>query len=301
MKHEIFSGVAALTFCAAASADYFHPQTEAPPQPPPPMYQVTPAWAQGQVVYVYDQKPLQGAPELIPQSEAQSIVDQFRTNYSSHGSPRILIYVNRELLDESSGMKLTGRSKRVETTSVSNTGASASNTPAQTESVTTHTVAESTYNSDTKPAPTLADRQTVRDVERLMGRPLRGAGVSLVDQHLASQLLHGHPLTANAGETEQGQHDLKAVSSIADIVVEVLMTSRNVTVPEISGDRTYSVPDIQMTAIRLKDFKVIGQASAADVANRGGSPGFVARNFGVQAITEATTVALMEDMLREAQ
>jgi hypothetical protein len=49
----------------------------------------------------------------------------------------------------------------------------------------------------------------------------------------------------------------------------------------------------------LRDLKVIGQSAAADVVNQAGNPGFVARNFGVQAITEATTLALMDDMLHE--
>ena len=52
-----------------------------------------------------------------------------------------------------------------------------------------------------------------------------------------------------------------------------------------------------MTAIRLKDAKVIGQASASDVISRAGGPGYVARNFGVEDVTEATSLALMDDML----
>jgi hypothetical protein len=61
------------------------------------------------------------------------------------------------------------------------------------------------------------------------------------------------------------------------------------------------VPDITMTAIRLKDAKVIGQASASEVISRAGGPGYVARNFGVEDVTEATALALMDDMLREAK
>ena len=36
-------------------------------------------------------------------------------------------------------------------------------------------------------------------------------------------------------------------------------------VPEVAGDATYNVPDIQATAIRLKDAAIVGQAAASDV------------------------------------
>ena len=91
------------------------------------------------------------------------------------------------------------------------------------------------------------------------------------------------------------------MNQIADVVLEVLISSRNVTVPEFSGDRTYTVPDIQVTAIRLKDSKVIGQASATDVISRAGGPAMAARNFSLQDITEATALALMNDMLQETK
>jgi hypothetical protein len=57
------------------------------------------------------------------------------------------------------------------------------------------------------------------------------------------------------------------------------------------------VPDIQATAIRLKDAAIVGQAAASDIIGRGGQAGSVVRQFSVQDITEATALALMEDML----
>ena len=232
---------------------------------------------------------------LIPQADAQSIVEQFRTNYPKLGSPRILIYVNRELVDEQSGLKLSGRSETVKTYRKADSN-STNNT------ATTETTAKNDYYNNGKPArPTLADRQTVRDVERLMGRPLRAAGATLVDQRVASQIMENRPLDSLTLETEQARKDRVSVNQIADVVMEVLISSRNVTVPEITGDRTYSVPDIQVTAIRLKDSKMIGQASAADVMNHSGGPAMAARNFSVQDITEATALALMNDMMQETR
>ena len=124
---------------------------------------------------------------------------------------------------------------------------------------------------------------------------------SLVDQHVATRVVHPHGLDSLNAQTDQAREDRENLSQVADVVIEVLMSSRNVTVPEVSGDKIYTVPDIQMTAIRLKDAKIIGQASAADVMNRAGNPGYTARNFDVQAVTEATTIALMGDMLVEAR
>jgi hypothetical protein len=57
------------------------------------------------------------------------------------------------------------------------------------------------------------------------------------------------------------------------------------------------VPDIQATAIRLKDAAIVGQAAASDIIGKGVPAGRVVRQFDVRDITEATALALMEDML----
>jgi hypothetical protein len=68
-------------------------------------------------------------------------------------------------------------------------------------------------------------------------------------------------------------------------------------VPEVSGDATYTVPDIQATAIRLKDAAIVGQAAASDILGKGMQAGNIARQFTSADITEATALALMSDML----
>jgi hypothetical protein len=82
------------------------------------------------------------------------------------------------------------------------------------------------------------------------------------------------------------------------VALEVLISSRNITVVELGGDKVYPVPDIQVTAIQLKDSKVLGQASAADVMNRAGGTAMAVRNYSPQDITEVTALALMDDMLQ---
>jgi hypothetical protein len=84
---------------------------------------------------------------------------------------------------------------------------------------------------------------------------------------------------------------------MADIAIEVLISSRSLVIPELGGDAMLNVPDIQATAIRLKDAAIVGQAAASDVIGRGAQAGRAVRRFSMQDITEATALALMEDML----
>ncbi|EEF57740.1 hypothetical protein [Pedosphaera parvula] len=296
MKKQIAISFAAVTaFAVAVSAEQIRYENKPVPIVPPPVYQVvqTPIAAPtvpagAREVYVYDQKPLPDQPALLTQEQTQGIIDSFRTNFVKAESPRVLIYVNRELVEESSGMKLSGHSETITTTKNSGATTGTNNVAGETQ----QSVAKNNYHLSTKPAPTLADRQTIRDVERLFGRPLRAAGVGLVDQHVAAQSIGDKPLSAF---TTSSGSEREVLNPIADIAVEVLISSRTVNVPGISGNQNQSVPDIQATAIRLKDSKIIGQASTADLYNRVGLDN-AARNFDVNQVTEATALALMEDI-----
>jgi hypothetical protein len=261
---------------------------------------------------------------LVTKEQADAVVNKFREAYPKLGNPRVLLYVNRELVDSESGMKLTARNEKVDTTrtKVKSTVDARSNSTRgnvtinagnnatvngganldfpgkgtiKKKSDTIHT--ENRYSTTDKKR-TLADRQTVRDVERLFGRPLRAAGVSLADQNVATQLIANRPLREMMANTEgeQARKDREALNKIADVAIEILISSRNVTVPEVSGDKTYSAPDIQATAIRLSDSKILGQASSRDVLGKDQYAGRALRSFDVQEIAEATALALMEDL-----
>jgi hypothetical protein len=265
-----------------------------PPPAPPRIYQVQPqpaiapaTPAQPGPVYVYDQKPLGGRPALVTQEQAQTIIDSFKEAYSKLGSPRFLIYVNRELVDEQSGMKLIKRNEHVESTR---------NSDGENAGSTVKATGKNTYRSDGKAQPTLADKQTVRDVERLFGRPLRTSGANLADQRVAAQLIADRPLNEFIGTTDspQARKDREALSKITDAVIEILISSKNVTVQNISGSQNVSIPDIQATAIRLSDSRILGQASSSDVTTR--VPPATLGSFNVSEIAEATALALMEDM-----
>ena len=139
--------------------------------------------------------------------------------------------------------------------------------------------------------------QTVRDFERFFGRPLRMAGASLADQSAAAELIGNKPLTEFMVQTEgeQARKDREALNKITDVILEILISNREITVPGLSGDRIYSVAEIQATAIRLSDSRILGQASSADVFGNG--PGREPQNFSVREVAEATALALMEDMM----
>lgn len=247
---------------------------------PPPVVQGIPrataplAQNNGQRVYVPA-----GGDTLIARQTADGILEGFKKVYNkTDGAPRVVIYVNRALVDTTNGVKLTGLTEKY-----------------YTDAGATKTSGDKTYAVKDAPAPTLADQQTVREIERLFGRAFRNAGATLADQKTATSLLPDQAGTRLIGD--QAAKDREALAGIADIAIEVLISSRNLTVPEVSGDATYSVPDIQATAIRLKDSAIVGQAAASDILGRDLQAGRIIKQFGVRDITEATALALMDDML----
>ena len=255
-------------------------------EPPVPVTQAWPA-ATAQTAASAEQR-LYGAnaAPLIAPAAAQAVVDKFRAAYGTASAPRLIIYVNRSLVD-AAGLKLTGRTE--------------SYTEKSTDGKTTSTKTKGTSTYATKdastPAPTLADQQTVRDIERLVGRAFRSGGAKLSDQRIAGVMLSAQPGARLLGD--QATKDREALAQSADIAIEVLISTRTLIAAEVSGDTTVAVPDIQMTAIRLKDAAILGQASASDVLGAGAAQ--AAKKFSAADITEATALALMEDMLLNAK
>jgi hypothetical protein len=274
----------------------------------------------------FTQAPTTTIPTIITAEDALAVVEKFKTTYANLGKPRMLIHVNRALVDEQSGLVLNSFSntKNTDRTTVTSTiqsqpnqqGNSTINVTAGgnvnlggqgvqqyppgpgTVTTTRETGSQKTdYANRPKPAQTLADRQTIRDVERLFGRPLRMGGVTLADQAVATQLLSNRSLGAILNDTnsESARKDRQALRSVTDVALEILVSSRQITVPGVSGNRTYTVPDIQATAIQLKDARIIGQAAAADIYGRDRDIGRYAQ-FDINQITEAVAIALMEDI-----
>lgn len=296
---------------AAGSASYGQkgPKPVPPPEPGPAPVVIAPGSAPAQPpaapssgTFVYDQKPMNERYQLVTREQAESIINRFRDAYPKLGNPRFVIYVNRDLVDEESGLKLSARKENTESIQSSADKAvglnSSTNGVLNGQGRIDRVENKNTYRVRDRKEHSLADKQTTRDVEMLFSRPLRMAGASMADQRVAAQLLEGKSVSGFLTQTsgDQARKDREALGKIADVVIEVLIASRNVPAPGISGDRIYTTPDIQATAIRLSDAKVLGQASTADLL--GGDRVRVARNFTTQQVTEATGLALMEDMLR---
>lgn len=253
-------------------------QTEPPPTPPP-VYQALPAASAQPLAQVGNQRVYPPSGDtLIARQSASGILEGFRKVYKTDTAPRIVVYVNRTLVDTAGGLKLTGHSEKY-----------------YKDGEAVKTSGENTYAVKDAAVPTLADRQTVREIERLFGRAFRHAGATLADQATAAALTEENPGHRLVGDS--AAKDRAALAKIADVAIEVLISSRNLTVPEVSGDKTVVVPDIQATAIRLKDSAIIGQAAASDILGRDAQAGRIVKQFGVAEITEATALALMEDML----
>jgi hypothetical protein len=326
MKHNSLL-LATLTLCSVLAGP---PEQPKPIKKEPPQVYVGAAPATSGETFVYgEQKPAAGRPVLVAPEQANNLIARFKAAYPQMGNPRIVLYVNRELVDEQTGLKLTGRTERSQfnATEVKNEFKADPNAPQPTapasvpsasnvtivgdvsgarnrvpgsENVNTRTektTHENTYKLNEKTAPSLADKQTVRDVERLFARPLRMAGANVADQKVASLLLADKPLKDLQGGSEQARRDREALKEVADVAIEILISSRNVTVTELSGDNTYTLPDIQATAVRLSDARILGQATATDIIGKDRYAGNIARNFDVREIAEATALALMEDML----
>ena len=231
----------------------------------------------------------QGA--LISAEGAQAVGEKFRAAYGQAASPRIVIHVNRALVDTTSGLRLTGRTEKYYESTAQQKDAEPTTSSDKS--------GENTYSAGEAPKElTLADQQTVREIERLFGRVFRHAGAKLADQRAAAALLDDQPGVRLGNDRSAKERD--ALKQIADIAIEVLISSRNLTASGVAGDATYTVPDIQATAVRLSDSAILGQAAASDILGQGAAAGAIARRYGAQEITEATAFALMEDMLTGA-
>ncbi|MGB9602751.1 MAG: hypothetical protein ACP5MG_03000 [Verrucomicrobiia bacterium] len=291
------------------------PAPQSKPGPPPPIYFATDKKQEKKEITagtnVYDQKPAPPPPMLITPEQAKGVIDRFKEGYPKLGSPRFLIYINRELIDTRSGVLASVASAKTQraTTQIDSTVKDSKAVAAalgitntvelppgkytkQTENVTIN----QTLKQKDKPEPSLADRQTARDIERLFGRPLRAAGATLVDHSIAVQMMEGKPVKdfLVSSEGDVAKKEREAIKKIADVVIEVLVSSKQVTLPGLTGDITYNVPDIQATAVRLSDSKIIGQAASADIISRSQRP---VQYLNVYEVAEATALVLMEDML----
>ena len=120
----------------------------------------------------------------------------------------------------------------------------------------------------------LATQQTKREVERLFGRPLRMAGVTLVDA---------------------------AQTNLPELSLEILISERDLRVLGLNGEKTYTVPDIQVTATQAADGTIVGQATVLDLFPQPSAAARILMRYDIRQLTEATALSLMRYMSATAQ
>lgn len=308
---------------ALGPALVFAQTRDAAPESPVPIVEARRA-SPAMVPTAGEQRLYQPGRTLVPPEDARQVVGAFAEAYAALGSPRLIIYVNRELVDTSAALRLTRRHEQVRetTTNMSSTHAApaagavpatqvnvavggmlapgaavAHPGPGETRGTTREVTADQSYEAGERVASTLADRQTVRDLERLFGRPLRAGGARLADARVVASMLDDRPLDdLLAAAQEPARKDREALGKVADAVVEILISTRSITLPGWSGNETRTVPDLQATLIRLSDGAILAQAAATDVLGRDRDAGRIVRQYDVRDIAEATALALMEDL-----
>ncbi len=231
-----------------------------------PVYQKS-ATAKSGKTYTYSESPATPLDVLFTADQAKAILDEFKITYAKLGAPKIDVRVN-----------LPQGALQVPQIPIITGGGVPAIDPATGLPM---PAAGGVAAGGAIPAPTrifdtdeLATQQTKREVERLFGRPLRMAGVKLVDA---------------------------AQTNLPEVSFEILISERNLKVIGIKGETTHNVPDIQVTAIRAADGMVIGQATVLDLFPQRTSAARMLKRYDIRQLTEATALALMKDMSATVQ
>ncbi len=119
----------------------------------------------------------------------------------------------------------------------------------------------------------IREAQARADCVRYFGRPLREGGIKLVDE------------AVNPG-------------SKVDIMLNALVSWRTIQITGFNGEKIEkSVPDVQVTAIRVADGVVLGQAGTADLIGQRQDSWVTVERVGVPELMRATALVLLEDMV----
>ena len=228
-------------------------------------------------VYVYDQKQVATQPALFTAEAAQNILSRFRTNYTKLGSPKVVIYARHDLVERGATVSACEQGS---TNGVSQGVRVVPETEKTAVIVSTNVI-------------------NIRGIESSFSRLWRAGGANIVDAPEAVSLIKADAFETDSTKPEQALVDRDEgrdeLSKIADFAVKLLVASRQVTVAGLSGDKTYTVPEIQARAVRLSDSRVLGEVSSAEIIASGPQ---ATRITGVSEITEATALALMLEILQ---
>lgn len=147
--------------------------------------------------------------------------------------------------------------------------------------------------------PSIADLNRVQAVEKLVQQLFTNAGATLIDPNVGVPLLGSKPYQRiPAADNSRSKKDRAAISQVTDVVVEVSIVARHVKVLSPSGEQVLIVPDVTAEAYRVTDSALLGAGSTQEVIKAQKLPEDTVMTINMDARTETTMVALMEDMKR---
>jgi hypothetical protein len=147
--------------------------------------------------------------------------------------------------------------------------------------------------------PTVADLNRKRDVEKLVQQLFANGGATLVDPNVGVPLLGSKPYQRiPAADNARSKKDRAAIGQVADVVVEITILARHIKVLSPSSEQVLIVPDVTAEAYRVSDSALLGAGSTHDVIKERKLPEDTVMTINMEARTETTIVALMEDMKR---
>lgn len=223
-----------------------------------------------------------GPPMPIP--DRDGVVQSFRGNYARLGKPRLLIFVNRELVRDRGELLQTERTDRSiktkgdpvpllpsSTVQIGADNRATASSPAAVsgkggEAQTSIGVSVRRAEPQHRPPPAVTEMEA-REMEEAFQQPFADAGARFVDQQtaeLAQRLFRDADpnfLTAPADDRER--REVESLRKSVDLAIEILVRKKRVTILQPSGeDRSEERISVIATALSLKDGAKVAQVSS---------------------------------------
>lgn len=210
--------------------------------------------------------------------DAPDLASRFRTARARAGWSRLAIVVNRGPIDDASAPRAVAGTQRI----------ARAERPGAAEG----TRDQQTLFAGGAPRRVDPEQQVLeRGVVRTVAARLAGSGAQIVDPALAAQLLPGALAGGldDRGEPELVARQRRALAATTDVVLEVLWRQVPLVVESFAGSAVKNACHVEVTAYRVSDARVLGQA--------GGSSGAVGPSASCPEVLDALLGPWMEDVV----
>jgi hypothetical protein len=255
-----------------------------------------------------------------PITDYDGVVRQYKSAYAQQGKPRLLLYINRDLVKDrgetvevltvDTSTKTKGDPVEVSPGANVQIGSNSTSSPASStkatgkggerlESVTASVRETAASNKGVIPVTDIE----AREIEENFQEAFNEAGARFVDQKIA---LLANRTFAEAGEnfltapkTDKERQEIESLRQSSDVVIEILARRRPVQILEVSGnDRTEYQLELIATATRLKDGVKVAQVSSNSIYKFNRRNGEARQRRAVRytnaEITQQVSLALMQ-------